>query len=141
MEDAKIPNGAFRPNRLNRAAVATNLLSLGMIEMEDRIRANHPQAEDALAIALAYLEHNRAFAHISIYRQLLARQFERTLNQFRQVQADRRATEERQLDKAAKILKMHKANNPNESAPYNPADDGFRLFERRNRDLHPPRPQ
>ena len=106
--------------QLNRAAaVESNLFSLGITG--DRIRVNHPQAEAALAMALAYREHNRAFANISIYRQRLARQFERTLAQLRQIQAERRAIEERQLDKAAKILKMHKDDN----LPYQPADDGF----------------
>jgi hypothetical protein len=113
--------------QLNRAsAVETNLFSLGITEMEDRIRANHPEAETALAMALAYREHNRAFANISIYRQRLTRQFERTLAQLRQIQAERRKNEESQLDKAAKILRMHQAENfPNQPAPYNPADDGF----------------
>jgi len=108
--------------QLNRAAaIETNLFSLGITEMEYRIRASHPEAEAALAMALAYREHNRAFANISTYRQRLTRQFERTLNQLRQIQAERRANEDRQLDNAAKILKMHK----DENAPYNPIDDGF----------------
>jgi hypothetical protein len=99
--------------------------------MEDRIHANHPEAEAALAMALAFREHTRAFAQISIYCQRLARQFERTLAQLRQIQADRRDTEQRQLANAAKILKMHKDENapgrpgPYNPAPYNPADDGF----------------
>jgi hypothetical protein len=108
--------------RMNRAAaVETNLFSLGITEMEDRIRANHPEAEAALAMALAFREHMRAFASISTQSQRLARQFERTLALLRQIQADRRAAEERQLDKAAKILKMHK----DENIPYEPAEDGF----------------
>jgi hypothetical protein len=113
--------------RMNRAAaVETNLFSLGIQEMEDHIRANHPEAEAALAMALAFREHMRAFVSISINSQRLARQFERTIALLRQIQADRRAAEERQLDKAAKILKMHKDENiPYEPAPYNPADDGF----------------
>ena len=113
--------------QLNRAAaVETNLFSLGITEMEDRIRANHPEAEAALAMALAYREHNRAFANISTYRQRLTREFERTLILLRQIQAERRAAEERQLDQAAKILKMHKhQHRSSEPAPYNPADDGF----------------
>jgi len=110
---------AWQVNRA--AAVETNLFSLGITEMEDRIRANHPEAETALAMAMAYREHNRAFANIGISRQRLTRQFDRTLNQLRQIQADRRANEERQLDNAAKILKMHK----DENRPYQPADDGF----------------
>src|SRR6202790_5120463 len=45
--------------QLNRAAaVETNLFSLGITEMEDQIRAAHPPAEAALAMALAYREHN-----------------------------------------------------------------------------------
>ena len=108
--------------QLNRAAaVETNLFSLGITEMEDRIRANHPEAETALAMALAYREHNRAFANIGIYRQRLAREFERTLILLRQIQAERRTNEERQLDNAAKILKMHQDAN----LPYQPSDDGF----------------
>jgi hypothetical protein len=113
--------------RMNRAAtVETNLFSLGIIEMEDRLRANHPEAEAALAMALAFREHMRAFASISTQSQRLARQFERTLTQLRQIQAERRAIELGQLDNAAKILKMHKHEHPSsEPALYNPADDGF----------------
>jgi len=119
---------AWQVNRA--AAVETNLFSLGITEMEERIRASHPEAETALAMALAYREHNRAFANIGISRQRLTRQFDRTLNQLRLIQADRRANEERQLDNAAKILKMHQDENlhltaPHNLAPYNPADDGF----------------
>ena len=112
--------------QLNRAAaVETNLFSLGITESEDRIRASHPEAEAALGMALAYREHNRAFANIGIYRQRLAREFERTLVLLRQIQAERRKNEERQLDNAAKILKMHQEQNSDQPAPYNPADDGF----------------
>ncbi len=108
--------------RMNRAAsIETNLFSLGIIEMEGRLHANHPEAEAALAMALAFREHMRAFTNISINSQRLARQFERTLAQLRQIQAERRAAEARQLHKAAKILKMHK----DENLPYQPADDGF----------------
>jgi hypothetical protein len=108
--------------QLNRAsAVETNLFSLGITEMENSIRANHPEAEDALAMALAFREHNRAFANTGVYRQRLTRQFERTLVLLRQIQAERRKNEERQLSQAAKILKMHK----DENLPYEPAEDGF----------------
>src|SRR5580704_13980622 len=60
--------------RMNRAAtVETNLFSLGITEMEDRIRVNHPEAEAALAMAMAFREHMRAFASISTQSQRLAR--------------------------------------------------------------------
>jgi hypothetical protein len=108
--------------QLNRAAaVETNLFSLGITEMEDRISASHPDAEAALSMALAFRENSRAFANLSIYRQRLTRQFERTLEQLRQIQTERRKNEERQLDNAAKMLKMHQDAN----LPYQPSDDGF----------------
>ena len=108
--------------RLNRVvALETNLFSLGITEMEDRVRASHPDAEAALAMALAYREHNRAFANICIYRQRLTREFQRILLLLRQIQSERRQNEESQLDNAAKILKMHQ----DENLPYQPADDGF----------------
>ncbi len=77
--------------QLNRAAaVETNLFTLGITETEDRLHASHPEAETALAMALAYREHNRAFANISIYRQRLTREFSRTLLLLRQIQSERR---------------------------------------------------
>ena len=140
--DEYLPNGATEIQlvqsltdtswRMHRAAaVETNLFTLGITEMENRIRANHPEAEAALAMAATFRDNVRAFSNISVYSQRLSRQFERTLNQLRQIQAERRSAEERQLGQAAKILKMHKqAKLPGASAacnpsPYNPADDGF----------------
>ena len=113
--------------RMNRAAsVETNLFSLGITEMEDHVHANHPEADAALAMARAFRQHVRAFASISVHSQRLARQFERTLALLRQIQAERRVTERMALDQAAKILKMHKAGQPDDQpAPYNPSEDGF----------------
>ncbi|HTA72183.1 MAG TPA: hypothetical protein VK776_28070 [Bryobacteraceae bacterium] len=118
--------------QVNRAAtIALNLLTLGLTELEDRIRANHPDAEAGLVTALAYREHDRAYINIGIQRQRLSRQYERTLALIREVQAERRVSELRQLDQAAKILKLHQDENrpgqpaPYNPSPYNPADDGF----------------
>jgi len=56
--------------RINRAAaVETNLFALGITEMEDRIPAGQPDADTALAMAMAFREHSRTFAQISIYSQ------------------------------------------------------------------------
>ena len=106
-------------------AIDMNLHTLGITEMEDLVHANHPDAEIGLAMARAYREHNRASVNIAIQRQRLGRQYERTLVQLLQIQADRRATEARQFEEAAKILKMHKAEHPGHATAYNPADDGF----------------
>jgi hypothetical protein len=108
--------------RLNRAAAAeTNLLTLGITEYAAEINTPHPDTHDALALALAFREHNRALANISMYSQRYHRQFERTLAQLRQLQEERRTAERLQLDAAASLLEMHKEDG----LPYNPADDGF----------------
>ena len=108
--------------RMNRAAaVETNLFSLGITEMEDRVRASHPDAEAALAMALIFRENARAFSQISVYSQRLARQFQNTLAQLRELQDERRRRESHQLFDAAQLLQMHKEDG----LPYNPAEDGF----------------
>ena len=108
--------------RINRAAaVETNLFSLGITEMEDRIPASQPDADAALAMAMAFREHARAFSQISIYSQRLNRQFERALEQLRAIQAERRTHESRQLFDAATLFKVHQEDG----LPYNPAEDGF----------------
>jgi len=107
---------------INRAAaVETNLFSLGITEMEDRIPAGQADADSALAMAMAFREHSRAFAQISIYSQRLARQFERALEQLRALQEERRTHENQQLFDAATLFKVHKEDG----LPYNPAEDGF----------------
>jgi hypothetical protein len=108
--------------RLNRvAALETNLFSLGITENENRVPANHPEAEAALAMALTFRENVHAFTNLGIYGQRLARQFEHTLAQLREIQAERRKHEHDALDRAADLLEMHQEKE----LPYNPAQDGF----------------
>ena len=109
--------------RLNRvSAVETNLFSLGITENENRVQASHPEAGAALAMALTFREHTGAFAQIGVYCQRIARQFEQTLALLRQLQAERRKSEDHDLDLAADILELHRENK---QLPYNPAVDGF----------------
>ena len=108
--------------RLNRAAAAeTNLLTLGITEHAAQFRTEHPEAQDALAIAMAFREHNRALANISMYCQRYHRMFERSLAQLTELQEKRRLKERSELTDAAELLKMHK----DDGLPYNPAQDGF----------------
>jgi hypothetical protein len=108
--------------RMNRAAaVESNLFSLGITEMDDRIPASQPDADAALAMAMAFREYTRAFSQISIYSQRLARQFERALEQLRTLQEERRTREHHDLFDAATLFKVHKEDG----LPYNPAEDGF----------------
>jgi hypothetical protein len=109
--------------RLNRvAAIETNLLSIGIADHENNLHANHPEADDALAMAGAFRDNVHAFSNIGMYCQRIARLFERTLVQLQRAQAERRKSEENALDQAADLLEMHQEND---QLPYNPAQDGF----------------
>lgn len=108
--------------RLNRIpAVETNYLTLGAEQDLDSIHANHPQARTALAMARALYRQSRSLANLSIYEQRLSRLFERTLKQLRDLQAERREAERRQMADASYLLRMH----AKQDIPYDPKEDGF----------------
>lgn len=72
-------------------------------------------------MAAALRDQTRAIATISMHEQRLSRQFHRTLEELREIQAQRHSHEENQLKQAAEFFEMHKEKG----LPYTPADDGF----------------
>jgi len=60
-------------------------------------------------------------ATLGLHSQRLSRQFQRTLDTLREIQADRRLQHERDLKRAAALLELHK----HKSIPYDPAQYGF----------------
>jgi len=108
--------------RSNRArAIETNLLTLGQIEAEGAIQANHPEAAAALAMAQTYRDQARALANLSMLEQRLSRQFEKALKQLRELQDERRKCEDSEMNHAAQLLRMHQERK----LPYEPKEDGF----------------
>ncbi|HWY45925.1 MAG TPA: hypothetical protein VNX70_00990 [Bryobacteraceae bacterium] len=108
--------------RLNRVpATEATFLTLAAENQLDSIHTNEPRAASALALAQAFHQQSQALANISIYEQRLARLFDRTLKQLREIQAERREQERRQMNDAAEILEMHQER----ALPYDPAQDGF----------------
>jgi hypothetical protein len=63
----------------------------------------------------------RALATLGLHGQRLSRQFQKTLNQLRDIQAERRERERRDLRDAASVLEFHK----HKGLPYDPTEDGF----------------
>jgi hypothetical protein len=114
-----IADTSWRINRI--AALETNLLALGIHEQSNNIDTAHPEVHAALAMAAAVREQTRALSNLSSHEHRLSRQFERTLKQLREIQAERRENDKDQLEKAARILLLHQA----EGTPYNPEEDGF----------------
>jgi hypothetical protein len=108
--------------RLNRVPAAeATFLTLAAEDHLDSIHTNEPRAASALAHARAFHQQSHVLANISIYEQRLARLFDRTLKQLREIQAERREHERHQMIDAAQILQMHEHRN----IPYNPVEDGF----------------
>ncbi|HTW66073.1 MAG TPA: hypothetical protein VME17_15710 [Bryobacteraceae bacterium] len=62
-----------------------------------------------------------SLATLSLHSQRLSRQFQRTLDTLREIQAERRLQHERDLKRAAALLELHKHNG----IPYDPAHYGF----------------
>jgi hypothetical protein len=67
------------------------------------------------------LDAHRLLNSLSVQSQRLSRQFQKALDQLRDIQADRRRRERRDLDDAADLFKLHKRKG----IPWEPADHGF----------------
>jgi hypothetical protein len=105
--------------RLNRvAALETNLLALGVTSGTDPL-------QDALSIVAALEGQSKALSNLSLHSQRLSRQFERTVNQLRELQNIRRTQEQRDLDNLLDITEMFK----DKGEPYNPSESGFAFSE------------
>jgi hypothetical protein len=93
---------SWRQNRV--AALETNLLAMGVESLESQ---------------------SKALANLSLHSQRLSRQFERTVAQLRELQKNRLAQEERDLDNFLDITEMYESKG----AIYDPSEDGFVFSE------------
>src|SRR5579864_9026567 len=90
------------------------------LEAEVLARAANPPTPEA-AIAFDIVDAHLAIDKLGLYSHRLSRQFHKTLEQLRDIQAERRVKQERDLKRAAALLEMHKVKG----IPYDPAADGF----------------
>jgi hypothetical protein len=90
------------------------------LEAEVLSRAANPPTPEA-AIEFDIVDAHAAIDKLALYSHRLSRQFHKTLDQLREIQANRRETETRDLKRAAALLEMHKVKE----IPYDPAQDGF----------------
>jgi hypothetical protein len=108
--------------RINRIPAAErDLLMLSATLPAGSINVDIPNLETCLAVEEALRRQERSLANLSMHGHRLSRQFHKTLDKLRDIQAVRRETEERDLKRAAGILELHK----HKGIPYNPAEDGF----------------
>jgi hypothetical protein len=107
--------------RLNRvAALETNLFALALAHPSGTISAPR-QIQDALSIAAALESQAKTLSTLSLHSQRLSRQFERTSNQLRDLQRQRREQETQDINQALDLLEA--AEKKGES--YDPSTDGF----------------
>ncbi len=83
-------------------------------------RAANPPSEQA-RIDFDIVDAHRALATLGLHSHRLSRQFEKALDQLREIQSERRHQQERDLKQAAALFELHK----HKGLSYDPAEYGF----------------
>ncbi len=87
---------------------------------DDSAPAN-PELQSALNAALAFREHSRSLANLSIYEQRLHRAIKEALRQLKELQKERRERRRIEMDNAIRLRKAQEMKG----FDYDPAWDGF----------------
>jgi hypothetical protein len=95
----------FRLHRL--AAAEHNLFAIGYDEQGDLWNTGHPESHAALTMAETLRRASDPLALLTLYESRLHRRFLQTLQQLRDMQADRKAQEQRELTELALIAATH----------------------------------
>ena len=93
-------------------------------------RAANPPNEQA-GIDFDIVDAHRALATLGLHYQRLSRQFQKSLDQLREIQSDRADRERRDLKDAAALLELHK----HKGIPWHPSDHGF-VFSKEEVERH-----
>jgi len=137
--------------RLNRArSIEDAMIALGHSEAAGRIETEHPQVHAALTAARVFRDDSKSFVNLSLYEQRLQRTLDKSLNQLRTLQAERRA-QASQTEAVIESENPEPAHNPEQfvfstsentaSADENAAGESENLvnrvagFEREGRDF------
>ena len=102
------------------ADTSWRLNRIPLLEADVLSRAANPPTEQA-AIDFDIVDAHRLLANLGIQGQRLSRQFQKSLDTLRDIQADRAERERRDLKDAAALLELHK----HKGIPWEPADHGF----------------
>jgi hypothetical protein len=106
--------------RLNRVRTIEDSM-LAVADSESPTGPDHPAVDSALAAGQAFLENSKAFVNLTIYEQRIHRIMEKALAQLKQLQTERKALEQAQMEEALKLRILHQE----EGLPYDPQADGF----------------
>jgi hypothetical protein len=102
------------------ADTSWRLKRIPLLETDILSRAQSP-ASSPEPPAFDIVDAHRLLASLGLHGARLSRQFQKTLDQLREIQIDRRERQRRDLKDAAAMLEHHK----HKGIPWEPADDGF----------------
>jgi hypothetical protein len=119
----------FRLHRL--AAAEHNLFAIGHDENGDQWSVDHAESHTALTFAETLRRSKDPLALLTLYESRLSRRFLQTLKQLREIQAERRALEQKQLEQMYEIAQQHPAH----AAMLEPSQFGF-VCSNRDWQLH-----
>ncbi|HEY3839573.1 MAG TPA: hypothetical protein VGL72_23545 [Bryobacteraceae bacterium] len=109
--------------KLQRAhSTEDNLYTLGLMEeVAEHLNIEDPQAHNAVSNAKVFRNESATFARLSLYTQRLVSQSNALLKQLQQVQAERRARQEHEIQDATRAYKFKQMMNE----PFDPRENGF----------------
>ena len=108
--------------RLNRIrAIETAMLALAHFEKAGAINTGHPDVHSSFTEGRGFRDHDREFVSLSLYEQRIHRIMEKTLKMLQQLQAERKAQEQAQMEEAIKLQKLAEM----EGQPFDPAEFRF----------------
>ena len=102
-------------------ALETNLYALGQLEFADKFDAEAGPVRSGLIQAHTFLAYQKQFNNLVIQETRLCRRFEKEMAELKQLQAERREREGRELEQAARLYLAAKKENK----PFDPAALGF----------------
>jgi hypothetical protein len=122
LEDTLAQTVADQQWRLNRLrSIEDGLLALGHFEEAGDFDTGDPETHAALTASRAFRDRSQTFVNLSVYEQRIHRVLEKTLKQLKELQAERKAQEQAELEEAIMMHKFHKM----QGQPYDPQADGF----------------
>jgi hypothetical protein len=111
--------------RINRAgAIEENLFTMGNIAgSADNLQLEHPQVHNAMCNLKTFRDDPQQLGRIALYSQRLVNQAEKCLKQLRDLQAERKRMQEKEITEAADIYKLHRE----QGLEFDPKTGGFVL--------------
>ena len=112
------------------ADTSWRLNRIPLLEADVLSRAMNPPSEEA-AIRFDIVDAHRLVGNLSLHSARLSRQFQKALDQVRNIQSERRDRERRDLRQAAALSELHK----HKGIPWQPSDHGF-VFSKEEVERH-----